>query len=220
MEISPARHEMINYDEYGISGRLKRSIQRLHAGMVIISGSPVEAERILQDFIDEAYGSIRARLIKAARAAPETGSLAAQAKPIIDQYQALWRERYGSTPRISVRDHQVAKKLIGDYGAQRVSRLLNRFFVTDGPYWDDKGGLTLDAFDKSWNRLSARDAKPQPPAEVVVGCRHSPQCVDGVMHSRKLLQDRASPHTISTPSDPSSGPASSTIPTSTKLPPR
>ena len=156
--------------------------------------------------------------VKRARAAPVmSDSIASQSKPLMQQYQSLYRDRYGECPVVSGQEYVNISKLLKQYGSQVVSARLNAFYQWDDP-WVDKVGRTLGVFYKQWNSLATWVAKRSQSSESVVGCRHVPACRSAVDHSRKVIQERESLHTTSMPSAVSSAPASSTTPTSTKSP--
>lgn len=164
---------------------------------------------------DEAEEKIALYMTPRRPSPQQPDTIAEQAKPIMQQYRSLYCDRYGEMPIVNGQEYINISKLLKQYGPAVVTRRLNAFFAWDDPFIE-KIGRTLGVFYKQWNRLATDQAKRSPMLASVVGCVHTPRCLDGVSHSRKILQERASPPTTSTPNAASSGPVSSTTPTLTK----
>lgn len=134
-------------------------------------------------------------------------TVAAQAKPILHLYRALYGAKYHEEPMLAGDDFIKVHKLLQFYGPQQVTARLNAFFAWDDP-WVEKCGRTIQTFYKQWNKLATVLAAVE---RTPIECRHEPLCLSAVGHSQKLLAERklrysaipSLPHTTLTRSEPS-----------------
>lgn len=120
--------------------------------------------------------------------APQTDTIAAQVKPIMQQFRTLYLARYGEEPKVGGQEYAHISKLLKDYGPQLVSARLNAFFEWDDAYVE-RLGRTLGVFYKQWNTLAAHVNNQRPKAPAAPNCRHTPRCPDAKTCSKKFLAE-------------------------------
>lgn len=78
---------------------------------------------------------------------------------VIGAYCQAFEQRTKERPIVQGRDAKALKALVDRYGEAKVTRRLTMFFAD--PFAVDSG-FAIDAFLRSWNRLTAQEAAENP----------------------------------------------------------
>lgn len=162
---------------------------------LVMRGTPREdAITAVQGLLDDTI------TVKPRRASPRVpDAVMAQVKPITQQYQQLYRGRYGENPEIQEQERINIVKLLRAHGPQVVSSRLNAFFEWDDA-WVEKTGRTLGIFYKQWNALTAWVTSRSRAKKSTINCHHEPPCRDDAEHTKRFLDEqRSSSETTSSP---------------------
>ena len=84
---------------------------------------------------------------------------------LMAQYRDGYAQLVGEPPHVLARDWAILKRLVAEFGAEKVADRLKAFLAWDDPYVRSTG-YALHVFDRQWNSLAASLLPGKPPARV------------------------------------------------------
>ena len=126
---------------------------------------------------------------------------------LIGAYVGLYERRFQAKPLFTQKDGAILKRLINEYGPDKVFTRLE-YFMGWKDEWVQQTGYTIGVFQSKWMALDALfEQQRQRRLQSVQCSTHEPKCLTAAEHSRKTLQEMrastsASSRTTLKPSEP------------------
>lgn len=104
-------------------------------------------------------------------------------------YCTEYQNKFGETPVIDAADGKILKRLVVQFGYEKVRARLADYLVWDDEYVAN-AGYPLALFRRSWNRLTAQlQKRALRSADVMPSCAHKPRCRTPAEHTRRRILD-------------------------------
>lgn len=105
-------------------------------------------------------------------------------------YSTEYQKKFNERPVINVEDGKILKRLVAQFGYEKVRERIGVYLSWDDDYVSEHG-YPLSLLGRTWNRITAQIQKRamRSSGGVVTECTHRPRCRTHAEHTKKRIAE-------------------------------